>query len=92
MNTLIWVDHEHADIIPFRLSLEPVVVLLLLDVIEAIYWANLYAGAVFCSKTIEGYNVRHGSTFPEKNTAGILHEKVANQKTGTCQRPRFSAL
>jgi hypothetical protein len=49
VDALIRVDHEHAHIIPLRLSLELVVVLLLFDIIEAIYWANLYAGAVFSS-------------------------------------------
>jgi hypothetical protein len=49
VDALVRVDHEHAHIISLSLSLELVVVLLLLDVIEAIYWANLYAGAVFSS-------------------------------------------
>ena len=59
VDALVGVDHEHPDILVLCRTAEPVVILLLLDVVEAINRANLNAGAILSTQAIQSYDVRH---------------------------------
>ena len=59
MDTLVRVNHEHSDIVTLRLTTELVVILLIFDIIEAVYRAHLNARTVLGAQTIASNNVSH---------------------------------
>ena len=59
VNALIRVNHEHSNIVAFRLATVLVVILLLLNVVEAVDRANLNARTILGSQTIYSNNVSH---------------------------------
>ena len=59
MNTLIWVNHEHTDVVTLLGTTVLVVIFLLLDVVEAVDRTNLNAGTIFGAQTIYSNNVSH---------------------------------
>ena len=59
VDALVWVDHEHADIVALGFLSEAVVIFLLLDVVETINWAHLYTRAIFGTQAIYSNDVSH---------------------------------
>jgi hypothetical protein len=59
MDTLIRINHEHTGIVALRGATELVVKLFLLDVVEAVDWANLNARTILGSQTIYSNYVSH---------------------------------
>jgi hypothetical protein len=59
MDALVWVDHQHPDILTLSRASKLVVIFLLFDVVKTIYWANLNTRTILGAQTICGNNVSH---------------------------------